>query len=144
MSNLIINPKDINKKAGVSQDLQFGGQGTLLKKDHLGALGDERVRLKYVKFVRDGKLLGVCPLSPGAELTDKARKDGASYISPEEYLYTRIGLEDCGGDIEEGKRRWEKLVSKYKLGGKRRAVKMEELDIIRNDPMTEKILLNRK
>lgn len=50
--------KDPNKELesmGVSQDLDFGGQSTLLKKDAITFKG-QRERLKYFKIVIDFKL----------------------------------------------------------------------------------------
>ena len=123
--------KDPNRK---NQDLEFGGQNTLLKRDKLSWENDgkKKPRLKYFKMKGEGDNWFYCYLNPGEEISDAMRKAGAEYVSPVEYFKNALGEEE-----------FNKRLENYR--NDQRALHHLELEVIRhNKKKIEDVLLGKK
>ena len=130
MPEIIIkgNVKDPNKIPGVSQDLSFGGQNTLLKKDKLSYLDDTAPRLRYWKVIVDFKpLYGYC-----LEGQPAPKGFNVEWVSREEALRHII-------DQVEGEGSYDRGIERYRRA--KRYLKMKELELIRNTISIEEKLL---
>lgn len=133
MTHIIIkgNVKDPNaelERAGYSQDLKFGGQNTLLKKDKLSYLDDTAPKLRYWKVIVDFQpIYGYC-------LEGQPAPNGlhVEWVSREEALKHII-------DQVEGEGSYDRGLNKYRMA--KRYLKIKELELIRNTISIESKLL---
>jgi hypothetical protein len=130
MPNIIIDPhhhKEDKANREVNQDLKFGSDTSLFKKDKLDY---KDLEIRYIKIIMPDGKISFSELTPGIE---KPRdKDGVRF----EYC-SKIDMLNHFGKLKYGIDGWDKVVNAYR--SKKRLWKNMELELIRGTNV-EKVL----